>query len=486
MAFLKRELHASWIITWGFFGIIAGIGLSFVFYIGIIPIWILVVLMISLTLVSFRQSKVWCVVPIILAGLIIGLMRGSFERIELNTYTNFIDREVTVVGQVFEDPSFGLAGDLQVKLVHVHIDETELPATIWASAISGPREEVKRSDIISIHGKLKPGFANFPTSMSFAKLTHITRGDKEDLARDLRDSFGEKLREVIKSPEADLGMGILAGQKRALPNLLSEAFVTAGLTHIIVASGYNLTILVRFARRLFTKVSRFAAVTGAIILILVFASVTGFSPSMWRACLVTVLSLLCWYVGRKVHPVTLLFLIAGVTALINPYFVWGDAGWYMSFAAFAGVIIVSPLLQNYFWGNKKPGWLRQIFIDTACASLITMPIIAFFIGNFAPFGLLANLLVLPIVPFTMLLTFLAGILAIIIPPPAAIILVAPAEWLLGYIIKIADFVASFPNASNQVEFPVWMLILSYSFLTLTIFYMWRKTRFNFRNDYLVK
>jgi competence protein ComEC len=412
-------------------------------------------------------------------------MRGGMERVELNAYSEFIGHEVTIIGTVAEDPDFGLAGDLRVKLKDVEIGGVELPATIWASAISGPKSEVKRSDRVIITGKLKIGFANFPASLSFASLTAVSRGDKADLARDLRDGFGEELRKMIKSPEADLGMGILAGQKRALPNLLSEAFMAAGLTHIIVASGYNLTILVRFARRLLFRISRFAAVAGAIVLVLVFASITGFGPSMMRACLVTAISLLCWYVGRKTHPVTLLCLVAGLTALINPYFVWGDAGWYMSFSAFTGVIIVSPLLQNYFWGTKKPGVFRQIFIDTMCASLMTMPIIAFFIGNFAPFGLLANLLVLPIVPFTMLFTFLAGIFAMILPPLAAVIAL-PAQWLLSYIIKVAEVVASFPGSLNQVEFPAYLMVLAYSALAIVIFYLWHKTKFDFRNNYLVE
>ncbi|MCL1929805.1 ComEC/Rec2 family competence protein [Candidatus Saccharibacteria bacterium] len=485
MTFFKREIHASWIITAGFFGVLFGIGFSLVLYIGVIPGWILATLVILLLVLSLRQHKIWCVLPALFAGLIIGLARGGTERVVLNVYGDFIGQDVTVTGKVSEDPDFGLSGDLRVKLSHVQIDGIELPATVWASAISGPLKQVKRSDIVSVSGNLKIGFANFPASISFGKLTHITRGDQDDLARDLRDSFGEKLREVIKAPEADLGMGILAGQKRALPNLLSEAFMAAGLTHIIVASGYNLTILVRFARRLFAKISRFAATSGAIILVLIFASVTGFGPSMIRACLVTMLSLFCWYVGRKMHPVTLLCIVAGITALINPYFVWGDAGWYMSFGAFAGVIIVSPLLQNYFWGDKKPSWFRQIFIDTMCASLITMPVIAFFIGNFAPFGLLANLLVLPIVPFTMLLTFLASIFAIILPF-AAVVLALPAGWLLSYIIKVAETVASFPGALNQVEFPAWALGASYALSVLVVLYMWRKTKFNFRNDYLVK
>jgi competence protein ComEC len=482
---LSRELHVSWFIAFGFIGAVLGIGLSLVLYIGFVPLWIIVANMILLAVFIWRKPRRYAVIFAIIIGLLAGLVRGGWERVEINSYTQFIGRDVVMTGFVSEDPSFGYAGDLRIKLTSPSIDGVELSGTVWASVGSGPKSAVKRSDVVQVSGRLKSGFANFPATLSFAKLDGVARSDKIDLARDMRDSFGQNLETVVKEPESNLGMGILAGQKRALPLDLSEAFKAAGLTHIIVASGYNLTILVRFARRLFARVSRFAAAACASILVLLFACVTGFSPSMTRAAIVAILSLLAWYYGRKSHPVILLFIVAGASALISPYYVWGDAGWYMSFTAFAGVIILSPMIQRYFWGKKKAGIIRQIMVDTFCASICTMPVIAYFMGTIAPFGLIANLLVLPIVPITMLFTFIAGILAIFVPPLAAVFAQLP-QILLSYIIKVGQSVADLPYSMIEIGFPVIAAVVCYAIILIFIFYMWRKTKFNFRNNYLVE
>jgi competence protein ComEC len=284
-------------------------------------------------------------------------------------------------------------------------------------------------------------------------------------------------------------MGILAGQKTALPNDVAEAFRIAGLTHIVVASGYNLTILIRFARRLFAKISRLAALFGAGGLMLSFAFVTGFSPSMTRAAMVAGLSLLAWYHGRKFHPVVLILFVAALTALVNPYYVWGDAGWYMSFSAFAGVIMVAPLLQDYFFGKRTPSSLtlnlRQVFIETTSAQLVVAPVIAIFLGQFAPYGLVANLLVLPIVPLTMLLTFLAGIVAWLAPPISAVV-AWPAQKLLDYIIWVSEQVTKLPGAAQEVHLGIFGFLMAMTLLVVAMVYMQRRTEHRFREDNIVE
>lgn len=442
----------------------------------------------------------------------IGLWRGTIQRIDLTSYEPFINQTVTVRGGVAEDPSVGGSNELRLRLNNVIIGDVELPGQVWVSVI-GQIQDVRRSDVVEISGKLKTGFGTFPASMSFAHLDKIERQAGVDPAREVRDAFGERLATAIDEPEVDLGMGILAGQKTALPIDANEAFRVAGLTHIVVASGYNLTILIRFARRLFARVSRFAALSFGGILVFAFACVTGFSPSMTRAALVAGLSLLAWYYGRKFHPVVLLTIVAATTVVINPIYVWGDAGWYMSFTSFIGVIMLAPLIQNYFWGKEREmvvpwrakAWvnlrrkiftkkkladpalrertfsIRQIFIETMSAQAMTMPIIALMMGQFAPYGLLANLLVLPIVPLAMLLTFIAGLASILVPGVATII-AWPAQKLLGYIIEVARKIAELPGASQEVAFGWQMLVISVVALVAAMFYMWCRTGHKFRDD----
>ena len=503
---LNRKIHISWQMAAVFTGILGGIGLSLLPGTAVFAEWYWLVLVVGLLILAFIKQKRWMLMFSLIAGMLIGMFRGTIERVELNAYSGLIGINIELTGTVFEDPSFGFGSDIRIRLTDTSVEGNKLPGQVWVSVI-GVRTDIKRSDIVTVSGKLKSGFGTFPASMNYAKLVNLESIPGADPAREMRDDFGEKLEDVITQPAENLGMGILAGQKTALPNDVSEAFRIAGLTHIVVASGYNLTILIRFARRLFSKISRFAALLGAGGLMLSFAFVTGFSPSMTRAVMVAGISLITWFYGRKFHPVILILFVAATTAMINPYYLWGDAGWYMSFSSFAGVIILAPLIQDYFFGNstsEKPDptknklkttiknkiknfftSFRQIFIETTSAQILTTPIIVIFLGQFAPYGLLANLLVLPIVPLTMLLTFIAGVTSWILPGIAEIV-AWPAQKLLDYIIWVSAQVSKLPNAVHEVELSIFGLLALFGVVILVMFYMQRRTKHSFRENNVIE
>ena len=135
------------------------------------------------------------------------------------------------------------------------------------------------------------GFGTFAGSVYRANILYIKRPQPGDIALHIRDWFANAVRQAVPEPEASLGVSYLVGQRRALPEKLDIALRTAGLTHIVVASGYNLTILVRLARRLFVRISKYLSALVSGNLIIGFIGVTGLSPSITRAGLVTGLSL---------------------------------------------------------------------------------------------------------------------------------------------------------------------------------------------------
>jgi competence protein ComEC len=138
-------------------------------------------------------------------------------------------------------------------------------------------------DEVQINGSLKKGFGNFAGVMYNAKIESVVSPEPGDVARKIRDWFADAVRQNISEPEVSLGLGFLVGQRRALPASLVSALQTVGLTHVVVASGYNLTILVRITRRLFAKISKYLAVLTAGLMVLGFIAITGLSPSMSRA-----------------------------------------------------------------------------------------------------------------------------------------------------------------------------------------------------------
>ena len=469
---LQAPIHTSFQIMWLSLAIIFGVLVShFIGQYFLNISWL--IFAIILLAFCFIKAQNWVVFLIIISGAIIGLWRGGNLLNELNVYHKLIGKTVNISGNVAEDVVDGKRGDRQVVLKDIKIGKQKIPGKIWASLRTD--ETIKRSDQIEIQGVIKEGFGPYTASISGGILKQIHIGN--DTARDARDQFATRVREGIKEPESSLGIGFLVGQRSTLPEEFDQALRVAGLTHIIVASGYNLTVLLRLSKRLFEKISKYLTALSSGILIVGFIFVTGLSPSMSRAGLVAGLSLLAWYYGRKFNPFVLISFVAGVSVAINPMYIWGDVGWYLSFAAFMGVMIVSPLLNNYFFGSEKPKFFRQIIFETISALIMTIPIVLLIFQQYSTYALIANILVVPFISIVMLLVFITGII-----PLFGVIAQIPLDYMTG----VVAWINRLPNASGEAHTNAWFVIAWYILVFIGAYYIWRKTRHDFRNDNLIE
>jgi competence protein ComEC len=477
---IKKQVHISWFIACLSSGFLVGVALSALPWSSTFTDVSWLVIGAVLFIVAALKRKALLIIFALASGLLFGLWRGASELHALTAYQPFYGKNITVSGKITEDTSFGPQGDQRLRLGNIKISNQELPEEIWISTTS--TLDIKRGDVVTIKGTLIKGFGNIPASRFRATLIKTERPDPGDIGRRIRDRFAESVKASIPEPEASLGVGYLVGQRSALPESLDQQIKTVGLTHAIVASGYNLTILVSFACGLFAKKSKYLAVLASITMIGGFLLITGFSPSMSRASLVAGLSLAAWYYGRKIHPFVLLPFAAAVTALLHPAYIWGDIGWYLSFSAFIGVIVLAPLVHHYFWGaNKKPHAIRALIVETVSAQLATLPIILLVFHQYSQYALLANILVVPLVPILMACTFYAGLAGLFMPGIAWLVSV-PAVISLSYSARVISFVANLPNAKTEVTFSPYMLVLSYIFIVITIGHLWNKTRHSFRKD----
>lgn len=479
----RQRIHTSWLVAAISGGATAGVIVSQYLPAGqfVSIAWLLVGLL-SVG-ISLWRRRIFLAALAIAGGMLVGLWRGSVSQQDLLPYSQLIGASVTLQGTVSEDTEVGKRDELVLRLQNIRVANHRLPGTVWVSAAS--KADIKRGDSVQVNGKLAKGFGSFAASMYRAELAEWQRPYPGDVARQARDGFADQVRRVVAEPQASLGIGYLVGQRRGLPTELEDALRLAGLTHIVVASGYNLTILVRLARRIFAKVSKYMAAFASGLLIASFVAVTGASPSMSRAGLVAGLSLLAWYYGRKIHPLVLLPLAAAITLLVNPAFGRGDLGWQLSFAAFAGVMVLAPLAQRYFFGDKPPGTIRQILGETIAAQACTLPILIAAFGAFSNVAIVANLLVLPLVPLAMLGTFMAGIAAMLLPMPLAQAAALPVQWLLSYMTTVAEFLAKLPWVQTTVTVNWLFVAAAYVAVVAMCVYMWRKTRYDLRESNIV-
>ncbi|MCL1839802.1 ComEC/Rec2 family competence protein [Candidatus Saccharibacteria bacterium] len=474
--FLHR-IHPSFIIILFSIGTIVGIILGFVFELWIFnsPIWLFVSLI--LLIINFRFPLAATLCLAILAGIIIGSFRISLDIGDRQYVAQFFEQDVKVTGIIYEDPETD-GGTTTLRIGNLTFgDEQQSKAVAGSLYVKFyGRKNLERSQKITLSGKLFTGFGSFVGAMYNPKLLETSYPDPPDLALGFRNNFANLVRQFIKEPEVDLSLSYLLGQRRTLPGHLLDALKIVGLTHVIVASGFHLSTLVGLSRKLFKRISRSAALFGGILLIFIFISIAGFTPSMARAGLVSGLSLIAWFFGRKFHPVKLLLIVASVTLFINPFYIQ-DLGWLLSILSFTGILIVAPISTAYFYGETKPSFVANIVITTMAAQVYCLPLLLFLFGTFSIVSIFANILILPTIPATMLLTFIAGVTSFL--PPVAGLIGWLAAKLLAYHIFIVEFFSNLTWALVEIPTNNPWLLLSYVLILLPLIYMQRKTKFRF-------
>lgn len=148
-------------------------------------------------------------------------------------------------------------------------------------------------------------------------------------------------------------------------------------------------------------------------------------------------------------------------------------------------MIVAPLLQRYFFGEKEPGTIRQILGETITAQICTLPILVLAFGQFSNVAIIANVLILPLVPLAMLSTFITGIGAMILPGLASVIGL-PVTWLLHYMTSVAQYVAHVPWAQSEVTIDWRGAVIFYAILIIACLYMWHKTGLKLRETNIIE
>ena len=418
------------------------------------PISINYFLIFCLLAVIFYRFRILFLVVLVLASFFGGLWRGGLLQQENAIYNDYFGEKVTVTGISSEDGFYTNGSQMEFTIGSVKIDGKPVPGKVKIKGFGAPA--VYRYDFVEATGKLYPTVGSRQATMSYADITVIATTNS--WVDNIRTKFIIGIESALPEPAASFAIGILVGQRSMLPEYLLEALTVVGLVHIVAVSGYNLTIIVNFVKRIGYKLSRFQLLATSLVLIYGFILISGFSPSIVRASLVSVFGLVAWYFGRKIRPWLLILLVASLTAIYNPYYVWSDIGWYLSFLAFIGILIIAPILTQLL---KIKNSIINMAVESFSAQIMTTPLIMMVFGRVSLIGLVANVIVVPIVPLAMLLSFIAGISGVLLPFLSAYLAI-PARITLNFIIIITEKLATVPGAYKLV---------SVSFVSMLILYM---------------
>lgn len=282
----------------------------------------------------------------------------------------------------------------------------------------------------------------------------------------IKQSFIHNINSIYHFPESALLSGLLVGHKESLGDDLLDDFRRAGLTHIIVLSGFNIAIVAIIILSLTAFLPRAFSLSLAVLGIFLFAMMVGFESTVLRATLMVLISLGGKFINRSYDALRALMIAGFFMLFINPHLLMHDVSFELSFLASLSLVLVSPVIERFFTWVPSLAGFREIIVSTVSVELLVIPLLLFRIGEISVVSLFSNILVLPIIGPTMLFGFLAG-LASYVWQPLAIALGYPAQLLLQYELFVVDRISeldfalvSFGVVSPAILFLIYAVIVS--------------------------
>jgi len=174
--------------------------------------------------------------------------------------------------------------------------------------------------------------------------------------------------------------------------------------------------------------------------------------------------------GRLASSGNAIIFAGAVMLFINPLLLGWDVGFQLSFLATLGIVLSSPFWEKSFVKKHKALGISEIVAMSISAQIFVLPIIAYNFHITSLISLLANVLILPVIPISMLLVFLTALGGFIIPQ-LSLVFAWLAHMTLAYEIELIKTLAAFPWASVSFDsFSGWWVGVYYIILGGGIFY----------------
>lgn len=401
-----------------------------------------------------------------------------------DAFRPLLNKEVTFEGVVSADP------DLRETTQRITLEITHEGIETKVLAVADLYPVVRYGETVRVTGKfVRPepfdtdGGRTFRYDQFLAKdgvFALVERASLEVIAprttfiaqirgtlSDIKTGFLSSLAIALPEPHAALAGGLVAGGKQGLGEGLLDAFIISGLVHIVVLSGYNVMIVAEGVLRALSIFPRRIAASFAAITIGAFVLAAGAGAASIRAGLMAGVALFARATYRTYDALRAL-IAAGILMLLwNPLLLAFDPGFQLSFVATVGLILGAPLIENRLMFIKNE-FIRDIAAATIAAQIAVLPLLLYQNGLFSVVAVPANLLVLPVVPFAMAASALAGLVGAILPSIAPAVGL-PAYALLSYIIAVVENTATLPLAAFQIPaFPFVLTLIAYAGLAYLI------------------
>jgi len=264
--------------------------------------------------------------------------------------------------------------------------------------------------------------------------------------------------------------GMTVGYQGGLPSYVQDLFRDTGVLHVLVLSGYNITLLAGFLGLLFRAVPFRLRTICIILAIVMLVVISGSGIASVRAGIMGSIALFAGLALRTYRPLRALTLAYLFFFFLSPETIFSDPGFHLSFLATAFMVLVLPKVERLFSFIPKTKGIdiRELLILACTIPLFMLPYTMYFSGNFPLFSPIANIVFGLITPILMILGI--ALIALSWIAPIAHIIGALSSWIGNAGVSILEVFATMPNW-NTPALPWWGVVLFY---VVTLYVLFRK------------
>ena len=234
--------------------------------------------------------------------------------------------------------------------------------------------------------------------------------------------------------------GFVLGDARGQSTEVASDFRASGLTHLLVVSGENVALLLAVVAPLLRRCRLGPRLAVTLLLLLFFALVTRFEPSVLRASVMAAIAATGVALGRPAEARRSLALAVAALVLVDPFLVH-SIGFALSVGASAGIIALAGPLTGALPGPRAVARPAAV---TLAAQVGVAPLLVTAFGGLPVATVPANVLAAPAAAWVAIWGLPAGLSGAALGGGVASLLVAPTGWLLGWVGGVARVSAGLP------------------------------------------
>lgn len=348
-------------------------------------------------------------------------------------------------------------------------------------------DKINYGDLIYLEGKLEipkiatnyKGF-NYRQYLKTKKIQGIVIADnvkilkakyKNNLIYQIQKKIKAIIKEKLPDETGNLLLAILVGDKKDLSEQIQINFKNSNLSHMLAVSGAHVSYII-VGLTYITQNSIMGKRKGrvfCIFFLIIFMAITNFTPSVTRACIMAILTLVSKILYKKADIYTNISISALIILLYNPYSLL-DLGFKLSFGGTIGIIIFMRFIKKKQEEPKLLNYIKQMALVSICANIIIIPIIMNNFNTVSLTFLVSNILASPILAIIVIVGFSIIIISII-SHSLSNLLVFWLNPILNLLIKISSFCSKLPFAKILVVTPyIFNIIFYYTIILYLVNY----------------